>query len=334
MATLKELSEYTGYSIATISRILNRDPTMIASEETKEKILSAASSLNYSATKSHKGRQRRPIMNTGIAEMLTQEEQRDDVYYLYLHNYIMEACNAARIQPVQLEHNQAGFIAPENQHIDGIIAIGLFTPQQQQSLCEMSDKIVYLNTIPDALYADSVTLDLKKGIHLALDYLQQRGHASIGFVEPKAQHDDDKNDTAAEYRAQYIKYMQKHGLQPCMLDMNMYANFIAQGSVLPTAFLTISQPVALHALQTLRQNKIRVPDDISIISLDDMPVSQHIAPPLTSVSAPLQQMCYTAVRLLLERMPYPALLPPRTVPVRTMLAPILIERTSTISIQK
>lgn len=331
MATLKELSEYTGYSIATISRILNHDPTMIASEETKEKILSAASSLNYSATKSHKGRQRRPIMNIGIAEMLTQEEQLKNVYYLYLHNYIMEACNAARLQPVQLKQNQAGFVVPANQPIDGIIAIGLFTLQQQQSLCEMSDKIVYLNTIPDALYADSVTVNFKQGISLALDYLHQHGHTSIGFVEPN-QHEDEKKRITAEYRAHYIQYMQEHALQACVLDTNCYADFITQKNALPTAFLTISEPAALHALYALRQNKIRVPDDVSIVCCDDMPPSQHIALPLTSVSAPLQQMCYTAVRLLLERIPYPALLPARNVPVRTMLSPILLERASAISI--
>ena len=47
MATLKELSEHTGYSITTISRVLNNDPTMSVSDATRAAILEAAGALNY-----------------------------------------------------------------------------------------------------------------------------------------------------------------------------------------------------------------------------------------------------------------------------------------------
>lgn len=63
MATLKDLSEYTGYSIATISRILNSDPSMSASEETRKKVLEAANTLNYAATKSRKGRNLKTVLS-------------------------------------------------------------------------------------------------------------------------------------------------------------------------------------------------------------------------------------------------------------------------------
>ena len=45
MATLKELAAYSGYSVATVSRILNNDPTMAASEETRKRVLEAAGAL-------------------------------------------------------------------------------------------------------------------------------------------------------------------------------------------------------------------------------------------------------------------------------------------------
>ena len=54
MATLKELAAYAGYSVATVSRILNNDPTMVASEETRKRVLEAAGALGYE--KSRKGR--------------------------------------------------------------------------------------------------------------------------------------------------------------------------------------------------------------------------------------------------------------------------------------
>ena len=50
MATLKELADRTGYSPATISRILNGDPSLSVSEEARRKVLEEAGRLNYIAT--------------------------------------------------------------------------------------------------------------------------------------------------------------------------------------------------------------------------------------------------------------------------------------------
>ena len=50
MATLKELSEYTGFSITTISRVLNNDPTMKVTDATRAAILEAAGKLQYKAS--------------------------------------------------------------------------------------------------------------------------------------------------------------------------------------------------------------------------------------------------------------------------------------------
>lgn len=56
MATLKELSERTGYSAATISRVLNADPTFSVPEKVRRKILDEAGKTNYSGTRSGRGR--------------------------------------------------------------------------------------------------------------------------------------------------------------------------------------------------------------------------------------------------------------------------------------
>ena len=55
MATLKELAAYSGYSVATVSRILNNDPTMAASEETRKRVLEAAGALGYEKSRRSRG---------------------------------------------------------------------------------------------------------------------------------------------------------------------------------------------------------------------------------------------------------------------------------------
>lgn len=61
MATLKELADRTGCSPAAISRILNADPTLSVSEETRRRVLEEAGRLNYSASKSRRGRAPKPL---------------------------------------------------------------------------------------------------------------------------------------------------------------------------------------------------------------------------------------------------------------------------------
>ena len=82
MATLKELSERTGYAPATISRILTGDPSLAVSPEARKKVLEEAGRLNYAATKSRRGRAPKTLMRAAAAERLTPEQQLEDPFYL------------------------------------------------------------------------------------------------------------------------------------------------------------------------------------------------------------------------------------------------------------
>ena len=75
MSTLKELAEYTGFSITTISRVLNNDPTMSVSDATRAKILEAAGKLHYrSSTRPRRIRTGAPSsLRIAIAEMLSSD---------------------------------------------------------------------------------------------------------------------------------------------------------------------------------------------------------------------------------------------------------------------
>ena len=124
MATLKELADRTGCSPAAISRILNADPTLSVSEETRRRVLEEAGRLNYSASKSRRGRAPKPLMRVGLAEMLSSSRQLDDPYFLYLGNHVRQGCQERKYACVPLEHREGGFLLPEGETVDGIVAIG------------------------------------------------------------------------------------------------------------------------------------------------------------------------------------------------------------------
>ena len=68
----------------------------------------------------------------------------------------------------------------------------------------------------------------------------------------------------------------------------------------PTAVFCANDLIALGVLQEMTRNRIRVPEDISIIGYDDIDFAAAAAVPLTSVRQPRQQLGHTAARLLLD----------------------------------
>ena len=109
MATLKELADRTGYSPATISRILSGDPSLSVTAEARRKVLEEAGRLNYTATRSRRGRSPKGLLRVGVAEMLTPVQQLDDPYYLYLSNFLRQNCLDRKYTCIPLESRGEGF---------------------------------------------------------------------------------------------------------------------------------------------------------------------------------------------------------------------------------
>ena len=68
----------------------------------------------------------------------------------------------------------------------------------------------------------------------------------------------------------------------------------------PTGVLAMSDAMAIGVLRAARELGLRVPEDVSVVGFDDIDISQHTNPPLTTVHQPIRQKGETAVRLLLS----------------------------------
>ena len=93
---------------------------------------------------------------------------------------------------------------------------------------------------------------------------------------------------------------------------------------LPAAVITTTDAIALGAMQALRERGFRIPEDVSVIGIDDIPQAAHAHPPLTTVALPKRQMAQQAIGILLrtiaEKQPATATL--------TMLSPEVVHRAS------
>ncbi len=334
MATIREIAEYTGFSPATISRVLNNDPTMSVTDATRTKILEAASLFQYQVPVRVR-RQGKKAYHIAIAEMLSPVEQLKDPYYLYLKNYAVQCCMNQGYTISFLTDQDGGYVRSSEKHIDGILAIGIFSDHQVASLASICKQVVFLDSSPDETRFDSVVTNLSLGVRQAVDYLISRGHSRIAFMGPNLKLDHRKNPAPEVRRQVFIRYLQEKGLfdEALLLtpESNVFGAFeqIAQRLKImdngPTAVLAYNEETAISAVTALRKVGLEVPCDISIISFNDTPLSVLMDPPFTSVSVHLQLLSEYALKLLRERIKAPdtiahKLVLPTTLVVRDSVA--------------
>ena len=340
MATLKEISQRTGYSPATISRILSGDPHLSVTPEARRKVLEEAGRLNYSQTKSRRGRTPKGVLRVGIAEMLSPVQQLDDPYYLYLSGFVRQRCLDKRYTAVPLENRGSEFVVPTGvEKLDGIIAIGLFEPDQIRSLSTLSPNLVFVDSSPRESEHDSVVLNYTLGISLALEHLEKLGHRKIGFIGPEWKYDDLRQRALETRRKLFVEQMAQRGAlrEEWLLECPMHTDeaaqaveqFLTRGGERPTAFVAANEEVAIGAVRALRELNISVPEQMSVVYFNNTPRSALVDPPLTSISAHVEQMATTALDLLRSRVPLPGREAERTLPLKVVVPPTIIERKST-----
>ena len=335
MATLKELADRTGCSPAAISRILNADPTLSVSDETRRKVLEEAGRMNYSASKSRRGRTPKPLMRVGLAEMLSTSRQLDDPYFLYLGNQVRQGCQERKYACIPVEHRGGAFVLPEGERVDGIVAVGYFPPEEIQALELLSDRVVFVDFSPDEVRYDSVELSYELGIRQALTALVSLGHRSIAFAgpdrRPYGQPGPEPRYEAflhltpqlgLERRQVFHCPMQGPGIQSLLYQA------LSREEERPTALLCANEEIAMGAVRAAQQLEIPVPKALSIVSFNDTPRSALVRPALTSVSVHTAEMANAALRLLADRvMGGPP--EPRSWPQKVTVPPSLSLRDST-----
>ena len=338
MATLKELSQMTGYSPATISRVLSGDRGLAVPVETRRRVLEAAGELNYAATKSRRGRTPKRLFRVGLAEMLAPEQQLDDPYYLYLHTLVEQACLDSKLEPVFLPRRGEGFLPPADAPAEALIAIGIFTPAEIDSLRAISPNLLFLDSSPEETACDSVVINYRLGIGLALEYLRGLGHSRIAFVGPAEKLDDWKRPAPEERRRLYLEWMGRHGLPALLVDAPMDADhadravgrfLTARPQERPTALLCANEETAIGAQKAVRAFGLTIPGGMSLVSFNDTPLSQLQDPPLTSVSLHVREMAAAAVSLVRQRVVTADRPVARTLAHKLVVPPTLVVREST-----
>lgn len=306
--TIKDLAEKTGYGVATISRVLNNHPNV--SEKARRIILQAVEesgfqiNANAKQLKAHatsilvvvKG-----TANEMFSEMIETIQNRvaQTQYPLYV-DYMDEDGNEV-LRAVQLCREKKPL---------GILFLG----GNSQNFLRDFEKI----GIPCVLVSNdasnlnfgnlsSVATDDRQAARCAIDSLIAMGHRRFVIVGG----DREVSDTSRLRYEGCMQSMLQHGISfDEALDYqgvrfsyqdgyNATQQLISDGRRF-TALFAIADVMAIGAIRALHNNGLRVPEDVSVMGFDGLPLGSFLVPQLSTVVQSSQQMALRSVELLIE----------------------------------
>ncbi|ASS99130.1 LacI family transcriptional regulator [Geobacillus thermocatenulatus] len=309
MATLKEIAEKVGVSVATVSRVLNYDATLSVSDETRRRIFEVAQELNYKTLR-ERSQQARESFRFGLIHWYSERQEIDDPYYMAIRLGVEKECFDRGIELVKLFKQHGAYPIERMEALDGIIAVGKFGPKEVEVFATGAKQIVFVDCSPDEHRFDSVVIDLRQATVTVLDYLLRLGHTKIGYIGGR-EYVDEGTPICDEREAAFYEYLYVKGLYDSRYvwigaftaeDGYRLMKEAVSGGDLPTAFFIASDSMAIGALRALHEAGIAVPEEAAIVGFNDIPTAAFLHPPLSTVKVYTEFMGETAVELLIERL--------------------------------
>jgi len=301
MATIKEISQLADVSIATVSRVLNQDDTIVVSSEVRKRIFRIAHELKYVPPRRRHAQKERGIV-IGVADWHIIRKDRTNIRLSSLDLIVKSMSGKNDVRFERLDKNQPG-------QYDGIMAFGVFSEEEMEFLRMQSYAIVFINSDPKDYAYDSIVMDFNKGIHEMLDYLMdQKKYCSVGYI----------GGTYEEGQVR-IGYRRLEGIRATFEQRGFYeeenfyigdisresgynlAKQAIQSGRLPEAVLLGSEEVAEGALEAFQDAGLRVPKDVAVVIYKDIETLESKWPSYTKVRMFPDIVWQTAIKLLLEQ---------------------------------
>ena len=314
--TIKDVAKKAGVSVATASRVLS-DSSYPVRPALQQKVRDAAEALEYSPN--------------AFAQALRADTCKDialiipnlsNPFYLQAvlgagealeqDSYSIRFCNT--MHDPEREKN---FIRQlYDRQVRGVILSSVAQDNAEfvTKYIRKGMKFVLLDQQLPGVDAPSIDYDSRAGARLAVEHLLALGHKTIAFATTPL-----VRFTRKEIYAGYCKALSAAGIEPdanLLYEQSMdkagrgsdyelnigrlIAEEFMDNGCPATAVVCVNDMVAIGLIQTLTQKGIRIPEDVSVIGFDDIPLAGAYVPALTTVRYPAQEMGRLAAIMLLD----------------------------------
>jgi DNA-binding LacI/PurR family transcriptional regulator len=307
-ATIRDVAALAGVSHQTVSRVINGSERV--SPETRQKVEQAIAALGYSPN--------------AIARFMAHGRTRT---FACCAPNLTDDTFACIIEAAENEARQAGYFvlatsAPTadafgelvdqliaSRYAEGLIVINPYADERHRYL-PPGIPTVLIGARPRPGQVDSIYLDEDEGGRCAVEHLLQLGHTRILHIT--GPHNE---DCSLDRLNGYHKAMHAAGIDvpPEWViegDWSATCGYQAVQSwqvlgLSYTAIFAQNDRMAAGAIRALRDLGRRVPEDVSVVGFDDMPLASYFDPPLTSMRQDIHFNGRQAARLLIRRLENP-----------------------------
>ncbi|GAA4015419.1 LacI family DNA-binding transcriptional regulator [Actimicrobium antarcticum] len=330
-ATLNDVASQAGVDVSTASRVLRGDQKQRVGEETRTRILDTAKKLNYRANITARSLRAAKTFSIGIAV-----PQLDNPVFSQI---IMGAERGARERGYSLLIAHIGEGSSDDDayerlastnRVDGL----LITTLDDNSVVLHAAKkagvpFVLLNRTGQGV-DNSIYFDSNQAAKIAVQHLISLGHTRIAHLSGQL-----NPSTGIGRFAGYRDALEEVNIpfDPSLVAVSGYTikggadamrAVLQQAKELPSAVFPITLSAAVGAVMAIQQYGIRVPEDLSVVTVHDGPIAEAIFPPLTTVQMPVEKMGFDGAMGLID------LIEGRQTKINCMMQPLqLVLRGST-----
>jgi LacI family transcriptional regulator len=302
-ARITDVASLAAVSVATVSRVLNGDPRV--DRDMRDRVLLAASRLGYRPNRLARNLRRQQLDAIGIvvpdienphfAELVRVVE----VIALELGHRVL-VCNTDEDGDRQAACLQ--MLADER--VSGIV---LSPSDPCGSIDQLTDLGIPVVTVDRALRhvpTDAVVADNIPAVRAVTQRFIDKGHQNIAFVGGRSE-----VETGSDRQQGYLSAIENASLTPILADGG-FRQDAAEAAVTEllaspksaSALVVANNLMALGAIRAVRAARLRIPDDIAVVAVDNPPWAELLDPPLTVLAQPIRAMATRAVELLVRRL--------------------------------
>lgn len=310
-----EIAQMLQISPATVSLALNNRPGV--SEETKKKIIELRDSMMQSDIDSRA--KNKDLGAIGLLVFKNKSEVISETpFFVQTIDYVSSEIESCGYQ-FSIIYSSAEELTSMVESINplelkGLVVMGTEMTSEEVRFFQKHLEMPFV--IVDAYFpdcdVDTVLMDNFAGITKSMNYAYDMGHRRIGFISTDKQCNNFRDRRSAFRMNVDMLGLDENecpifklplGTDEAKLKM---AQYIRNGAVLPTVLVADNDRTAMGAMEALKDAGYKVPEQVSIIGFDDMPLVQYLTPSLTSISLNQDRIAWMAVHRLIDKLTVPS----------------------------
>lgn len=332
--TMHDIAKKARTSIATVSRVINGNQSV--SKPLERRVRKAMKDLHYHPSSLARSLKMSQTMLVGILVPLLEHPGYGRMAMgvekeLFEHGYRGLICNSEEDE----DRENAYIEMLLRQRVDGIIVnTSARNPEYLAELQKNDIPIVLFDRTIQGIDCHQVFCDNSLGGYTGIQHLAELGHKRIGVIaapiysdeypEPIARRLQGVRDAMKVYGSDNDPELVQTGATQ-LFDMGYKAGkTLLELDNPPTAIFSLTDVTAVGVVHAAAEKGVRIPEDLSIVGYDDLPIASYTVPPMTTIAQPLVKMGQVAAQVLIQ-----SINDPESAPERAVLPTKLVVREST-----